>query len=259
MIKKIRDPWFPFNGSETAAPFRLFCFSHAGGSAMVFRPWQKPMAPSVEVFPAQLPGRGGRATEPLATRMPELADMATTAVAQYIDRPFAFFGHSMGGLLAFEVAQRLRARRGVEPAHLFISGRRGPERPRTPDIHTLSHDELVKKLQRLKGTPEEVLEHPELLELVVPIFRADVEVLETYEFPSRPPLSCPVTAMGGLEDEDVRADDLDAWKQYSTGEFKLRMFAGDHFYLLQPGDLLLNTLKKDLMQHLNGAAVRQGA
>jgi medium-chain acyl-[acyl-carrier-protein] hydrolase len=258
MIKKVRDPWFPFNGAEHAAPFRLFCFSHAGGSAMVFRPWQKAMAPAIEVFLVQLPGRGGRAMEPLATRMPALADMTTTAVAAYIDRPFAFFGHSMGALLAFEVAQRLRARRGVEPVHLFISGRRGPERPPTPIIHTLSHDDLVERLQRLKGTPAEVLEHPELLELVVPIFRADVEVLETYEFPSRPPLSCPVTAMGGLEDVDVKADDLEAWKQYSTGEFKLRMFAGDHFYLLQPGDQVVNTLKKDLMQYVGGPAVRQG-
>src|SRR6266576_5801192 len=121
MMKKIRDPWFPFNGAEIPAPFRLFCFSHAGGSAMIFRPWQKAMAPEIEVFSVQLPGRGGRVMEPPATRMPALADMTTDAVARYIDRPFAFFGHSMGGLLAFEVAQRLRARRGVGPAHLFIS------------------------------------------------------------------------------------------------------------------------------------------
>jgi len=258
MIKKIRDPWFPFNGAETAAPFRLFCFSHAGGSAMVFRPWQKAMAPAIEVFPLQLPGRGGRAIEPLATRMPELADMTAAAVAVYIDRPFAFFGHSMGGLLAFEVAHRLRARLGVEPAHFFVSGRRAPHMPRTPDIHTLPYDALVERLKEMKGTPAEVLEHPELLELVVPIFRADVEVLETYEFPSRPPLKCPITAMGGLTDVDVKADHLEAWKQYSTGEFKLRMFEGDHFYLLQPGDRVIGTLKKDLMQYVAGPAVRQG-
>lgn len=259
MIKKIRDPWFPFNGVETGASFRLFCFSHAGGSAMVFRPWQKLMAPAIEVFPIQLPGRGGRATEPLATRMPELADRTAAAVGAYIDRPFAFFGHSMGGLLSYEVAHRLRADRGVEPAHMFISGRRAPERPPTPTIHTLPHDALVAKLKEMKGTPVEVLEHPELLELVVPIFRSDVEVLETYQFPLRAPLRCPVTAMGGLADVDVKSDDLDAWRQYSTGPFKLRMFEGDHFYLLQPGDLVVNMLKRDLMQYVGGSAVRQGA
>jgi medium-chain acyl-[acyl-carrier-protein] hydrolase len=225
---------------------------------MVFRSWQKQMAPAIEVFPIQLPGRGGRATDPLATRMPELADAATEAVTAYIDRPFAFFGHSMGGLLSFEVAHRLRDRHGVEPAHMFISGRRAPERPRTPVIHTLSHDELVARLKAMNGTPAEVLEHPELLELIVPIFRADVEVLETYELPSRPPLSCPVTAMGGLSDVDVKSDDLEAWRKYSTGRFNLRMFEGDHFYLLQPGDLIVSTLQRDLLPYVSGQAVRQG-
>jgi surfactin synthase thioesterase subunit len=234
----------------------LFCFCHAGGNAMVFRPWKQRLAPVIEVLPVQIPGRGGRSTEPLVTRMTALADMTAAALAGYIDRPFAFFGHSMGALLAFEVAHRLRDRRGIEPVHFFASGRRGPEDPGLPPIHILPHDGLVQRLREMNGTPAEVLEHPELLELVVPVFRADAEVLETYEYKPRTPLSCPMTVLGGIGDVDVTVEHLNAWQRYSTGAFRRCMFPGDHFYLLNAPDQVIDVLRQKLLPLTAGLAAR---
>lgn len=231
------------------ARLRLFCFPYAGGSASVFKGWGGVAPPEIHVVPVHLPGRGNRFTEPAATRSDALVEQLAGELAPYMDVPFAFFGHSMGAMLAFELARRLRAGGAALPEHLLVSGRRAPQRPSDKrKLHGLPEDEFREELRTLDGTPEEVLAHPELMELFSPILRADFELCETYSLREDQPLDVPISAFGGLEDPDVSRDDLMAWKEHTRGPFKLRMFPGGHFFLHAARQQLVHALSEDLMR-----------
>ncbi|MFI0897920.1 thioesterase II family protein [Streptomyces sp. NPDC020983] len=209
---------------------RLFCFPHAGGSASYFYPWSRSLR-DVEVLALQYPGRQDRGAEPYLRNVPELADRIHEALAPQLDEPYAFFGHSMGAVLAFEVAARV-ARDGLPgPVHLFASGRRAPSRTRYEDLHRASTATLVAEMRALGGTDPRVLADPDLLELVLPTVRADYTAVETYRYAPTPPLSCDVTVLIGDTDPKVNLDDAQAWAQHTRGRFCLRTFPGGHFYL----------------------------
>ncbi|HEY9282299.1 MAG TPA: alpha/beta fold hydrolase [Pyrinomonadaceae bacterium] len=226
---------------------RLFCFPYAGGAAHIFRQWPQGLPPSVEVCAVQPPGRGGRLRERPITSLRQLVAEAAPALRPYMDLPFAFFGHSMGAVVAFELAHHLRGARADGPAQLFVSGCRAPQLAREGDFtYNLPEPEFLAEIRRLKGTPPEVLEHPELLELVLPLLRADFTAIHTYEYSEVPPLTCPLTVFGGVEDEDVGVESLKAWRAHTTAAFTLRMLPGDHFFLHGSQPLLLEALNRDL-------------
>ncbi|MBV9927177.1 MAG: thioesterase [Acidobacteria bacterium] len=231
------------------AALRLFCFPYAGGSAQIYRQWPASLPAAVEVCPVQLPGRGNRLLEPPFTTMAEVVAYLSDAVGPFLDKPFAFFGHSMGAVISFELARSLRRARGVEPRHLFVSGRRAPQLPRTrPPIHQLPAPELIEELRRLNGTPREVLANAELMQLMLPVIRADFAVVSSFRYTAEPPLGCPITALGGLQDEDVPREHLEAWREQTSAACTVRMFAGDHFFLQSAEPLLLRVLARDLQQ-----------
>ena len=231
------------------ARIRLFCFPYAGGGASVFRGWGGIAPPEVHVVPVHLPGRGNRFTETPVTRSDALVELLAEELAPYMDAPFAFFGHSMGAMVAFELTRRLRALGRTLPEHLLVAGRRAPQRPSDKrPLHALPEDEFRQELRDLDGTPEEILEHPELMELFAPILRADFELCETYAFREDQPLDLPVSAFGGLEDPDVSRDDVMAWKEHTRGPFKLRMFPGGHFFLHAARQQLVHAASEDLMR-----------
>lgn len=231
------------------ARIRLFCFPYAGGGAAVFRGWGALAPPEIHVVPVHLPGRGNRFTEPALTRCDALVEQLADELEPYMDAPFAFFGHSMGAMLAFELTRRLRAGGKALPEHLLVAGRRAPQRPSDKrKLHGLPEDEFLQELRSLDGTPDEILEHPELMELFSPILRADFELCETYAFREDEPLDLPFSAFGGLEDPDVSRDDLMAWKEHTRGPFKLRMFPGGHFFLNGVRQQLVHALSEDLMR-----------
>ncbi|HYH78362.1 MAG TPA: alpha/beta fold hydrolase [Longimicrobium sp.] len=210
---------------------RLFCFPYAGGGAGAFRGWTAALPPVVEVCPVYLPGRERRFREAAHTRMEPLVEELRHALGPHLDLPFAFFGHSMGAAVAYELARAMEAA-GTPPAHLFVSGRRAPQRP--PDrerIHALPDDEFVARLRALEGTPDEVLRDPEMMELMLPVLRADFALSETYRYREGPPLACPVSALGGTGDAHVSRDDLLAWRDLTRGFFRLCTFDGGHFFL----------------------------
>ena len=152
------SPWFPALKPGGGARLRLFCFPYAGGSALIYRDWPAKLPAEIEVCPAQLPGRGNRRHEPCYTNLRRLAEGAATAIVPYLDRPFAFFGHSMGALVGFEVARELRRRGAPVPVHLLVSGRAGPQVPkRTPITYNLPEPLFIERLRQLNGTPREVL------------------------------------------------------------------------------------------------------
>jgi medium-chain acyl-[acyl-carrier-protein] hydrolase len=185
--------------------------------------------------------------EPPVTRLSPLIEALAEALFPLLDIPFAFFGHSMGALVSFELARRLRRESAVQPIRLFISADRAPQIPnRDPPIHSLPEGEFLVELCRLNGTPREVLEDDELRAIMLPLLRADFAVYETYEYSTEPPLDCPISAFGGLQDQRVSRDDLEAWRDQTSVAFSLRMFPGDHFFLNTTRPSLLEALSQEL-------------
>lgn len=228
----VNNPWFAYVKPRRTAQLRLFCLPFAGGSAAIFRNWADVLPGFVEVCPIQFPGRGTRLSEAPFISMQSLVDAIEPSISANLDKPFAFFGHSMGATISFELIHKLRSERGLEPAHFFASGRQAPQIPDTdPITFNLPRLEFIQELHRLEGTPREILDHPELLELILPVLRADFELIQTYEYVAKPRLKCPITALGGIADKDVEREQLDAWREQSSGPFRMRLFPGNHFFL----------------------------
>ncbi|NJM23682.1 MAG: thioesterase [Richelia sp. SM1_7_0] len=238
------NSWLTCTKPNPQAKVRLFCFPYAGGGSLIFREWSQELLPYIEVYTIQLPGRESRLQEPAFNRLQPLVEQLSQAILPNLNQPFAFFGHSMGGLIAFEVTRCLR-RWGLHPMHLFISGARAPHLPDLdPPINNLPQTEFIEELRRFNGTPTTILENAELMELLLPTLRADFAVLETYIYTTEPPLSCPITVFGGLEDEIVNQDELKAWKEHTNQTFCLQMLPGNHFFLQQERARLLQFISR---------------
>jgi surfactin synthase thioesterase subunit len=229
------------------ARVRLLCFPYAGGGASAYRLWPASLPEWVEVCAVQLPGRENRLFEPARTDVGELLPDLAEAVREMADRPLAFFGHSMGALVAYELARVLRDRGLPGPVHLLVSGHRPPQLPYETELRShLPHDEMVQVLRELGGLSEELLDNPEFLELALPILRADLELLERYEWTEAPPLACPITAYGGEADEEVWRDALERWRELTAGAFAVRLFPGGHFFLHDERERVLAAVREDL-------------
>jgi medium-chain acyl-[acyl-carrier-protein] hydrolase len=242
-----QTPWLPYPGTNPAASLRMFCFPYAGGGASIYYNWLKALPPCVEVCPVQPPGREHRLCEDAFTRLHDMVEAAREVVLASGDKPFVFYGHSMGGLLAFELARFLRERGDPQPQHLFVSGTRAPHLA-IPDkiTYDLPEAELIEEIRTLNGTPEEVLENPELIELLLPLLRADFEVVETYVYEPGPPLECPVSVFGGLEDGEVDHRHLEGWREHTNAACSVRMMPGDHFFLRESQATLLRLVGREL-------------
>jgi medium-chain acyl-[acyl-carrier-protein] hydrolase len=248
-IKKPANPWFTCPRPSPQASLRLFCFPYAGGSALIYRNWPDVLPKNIEVCLLHLPGRGNRLGEKPFSELLPLVEAIAEAIVPYLDKPFAFFGHSMGALIGFELARYLRRQNKPLPSHLFISGRTAPQVPdNDPATYDLPHEEFVRELQRLNGTPKEVLEHPELMHLIVPLLRADFSVCQTYSHAAEPAFNFPITVFGGLQDYEVPREHLEPWSEHTLQNFKLRMIPGDHFFLNSSQPLLLQALSQELFQ-----------
>lgn len=258
-------PWTAIGGRwltvllpREAAVLRLFCFPYAGAGAAMFRLWPARLPEYVELCAVQLPGRGERIHEPALSSLPELVAATTDAVAERCDLPFVFFGHSMGAVLASEVARNLKARELPQPVHLIVSGRRPPHMPDlAPPMHELRDAEFVAEInRRYRGIHPEILNNPDILALFLPTLRADITALETYRPNAGPTLDCPITAFGGAQDSLVPRNHLEAWADQSDGPFRVRMFPGGHFYMDSQRDALLADLSATLAPMLQGARQR---
>jgi medium-chain acyl-[acyl-carrier-protein] hydrolase len=240
------------------AQLRLFCFPFAGGGPSTYRPWSAALPPVVEVCPVQLPGRGGRFNETAFQNAAELVCAAADGLEPFLDRPFALFGHSMGALVAFELARELRRRRWRGPLLLAVSGHHAPHRPDPePPITHLPDAEFVEALrERYDGIPSEVLAEPELLALVLPALRADVRVLETYAHTEETPLPCPISCFGGEDDRHVPLRELQAWADMTRDACRVRLYPGGHFFLDTAAPALLEALREDLLPWLAATELR---
>lgn len=222
--------WLRRSGPRGDAGVTLVCFPHAGGAASYYLPLLRPLSPGLDVLVAEYPGRGDRWAERLVPTITELADRLADVLRAAGYQRVALFGHSMGALIAYEVALRM-SRDGGPPEHLFVSGRRAPGRYRTGGIHELGDAALTAELRALGGTHDAVLNHPALVRMIMPAVRNDIHAAETYRHDPGHRLNCPVTALTGDRDPHASRSDSLAWRRLTTGRFDLRMFSGGHFYL----------------------------
>jgi medium-chain acyl-[acyl-carrier-protein] hydrolase len=238
--------WLAVSEPKPDARARLICFPHAGGGPSTYAAWARALADyPLEVAAAHLPGREARTAEPPATTLDAVFDPLTDAIAAVADRPFALFGHSMGAVVAFEIARRLRDRHAHAPAYLFVSGAPAPQLPRV-DLGLRFIDDDAAFLNAVAdtygGVPRIVLERAELRASMVAALRADLTLTETHEYTDAPPLACAIAAYGGRADAIVSGERLTAWREQTTGDFSWRSFDGDHFYLNRARDALLADL-----------------
>lgn len=239
--------WVTIPRPNPQAKLRLFCFPYAGSSASVYRPWVLTLPEPIEVCLIELPGRGMRMNEAALTDLSEIVRAIAIALQPYFDKPFACFGHSMGALISFELARRLRQDQHCQPLHLIVSGRQAPQVPDTkPPLHNSTDSELRDTLRRFNGTPAEILDNSDLMQLLLPVLRADFKALENYRYVPAAPLQCPITAIGGLHDPEVDVETLEAWREQTAAAFSLQVFPGDHFFLHHEQSALVKTLTDQL-------------
>jgi len=226
---------------------RLFCFPHAGGNAGTFRKWLGAFPPRIDVWPVELPGHGARVREPPLRRMLPLVERISGELLPHCQVPFALFGHSMGAVVAFELARLLRRRHGIEPVYLFAAGKQAPHLTKVPRrTYELPDSEFTAELVRLKGTSQDLLQNPDLMALVGPILRADFELVQTYSYEVDEALSCPIRAFGGAKDVDVPEETLRAWKSQTVNTFSMSIVDGEHFFVDVAWPVIADVILGDL-------------
>jgi medium-chain acyl-[acyl-carrier-protein] hydrolase len=213
--------------------------------------WQKALEPDIEVCAVQLPGRGTRMGEKLYDAMPPLIADIAQVIKQQDQMPFAFFGHSLGGMVAFELARYCKQYYLPMPVGLFVSGCDAPQH-RSPckNLHKLPDDELIEALKDYNGTPPELLEHRELMELVLPTIRADFSIGETYRYLPSLPLQIPITVLAGKLDDHILHDEVIEWRKETTADCRVHWFEGDHFFINDEQKDVLDRLKVGLKDML---------
>jgi pyochelin biosynthetic protein PchC len=241
-----------YHDAESGA-VRLLCFPHAGGSASFFFPLARQLSPHAETFAVQYPGRQDRRTERPAASIAELADGVVAALADQDDGragPLVLFGHSLGAVVAFEVARRLERGPLAGPAALIVSGRRAPSRQTAETLHLHDDSGVLTQLHRLGGTEVEVLADEDLLRTILPAVRADYRALAAYAEAvaeeAAGPVACPIVAMAGVDDPVAPVDDALAWSQFTTGGFESEVFPGGHFYLSAHKERVAESIRRVL-------------
>lgn len=230
--ERLSNSWITWRTRQERASARVYCFHSAGGSAYQFRKWSLSLPSSLEVCALQLPGRHSRLRDAPFVRLEPLVASLVDETGPLLDRPFVFFGHSMGATLAFELARELQRRGMPLPDRILVASRRAPHLPMdAPAMHALPDRDLVEEVQiRYGAIPAGVTASPELLSLVLPALRADVTLSETYEYRVGERLPVPIVAMGGRADAHVAEDALAAWRAHTDRAFALHMLPGGHFF-----------------------------
>ncbi len=245
-----KDLWL-VNASPQPRAFRMYCFCYAGGNALGFLEWQGRIDANIEICAFQLPGRGARFHEAPMTKFDELIVALAEVMQKQGNMPFAFFGHSLGGLVAFELARYLSRKGLPTPRHLVLSGCHAPRYRSTPEaLHLLDDGALLEKLRELNGTPTEILEHAELMKMLLPTIRADMALVHDYVYRTGPPLAIPVTVFAGRDDDHDGPEQCAGWGEETSAGCAVQWFAGDHFFINSANEEVLACLNRTLSGYL---------
>lgn len=241
-------PHWLLKREQPQARLRLYCFSHAGGNAVSWLPWQELLGADIDLRAVQLPARGMRLHEaPYLAMPPLLDDLADVLAADADARPFAFFGHSLGALLAFELVRKLREQSRPLPQQLILSGSAAPWlRPPLRRLHELPDHELLEALRELGGTPSAVLEEPGLMAMLLPSIRADFALVASYQYRPGPPLPVPLTILAGRDDPLAGSAATQAWRETTSASCNVHWFDGGHFFIHEQQEVVLACLRRSL-------------
>jgi medium-chain acyl-[acyl-carrier-protein] hydrolase len=236
-----------YSGCRGPVALRLLCFHHAGSGASLFRNWRLPDDLAAEVWAVQLPGRENRRAEEPFRRIEPLLAALLGELRPLLDQPVAFFGHSMGALIAFEFTRELRRAGRPLPVRLFLSARRSPELPsRHPDASTLPDPEFFAKLDLLAGGSPSAILDPELLELLAPLIRTDFGLCESYRYRDEAPLPVPLTCFSATDDAEVDSAEVAGWERHSSVSCRHRVYSGSHMFIRDHEQSLLADIAADL-------------
>ena len=239
------NPWLVYPQPNPQASLRIFCFHAAGTSASLFRSWVKYLSPHIELCAVQLPGRENRLREKLLTAMPPTVEILGKELLPHLQElPFALFGHSFGSILAFEFARQLRRHNLPSPVYLFVSGRQPPHFPIRYPLHKKSNQDLLGCLEQYGGTPEVILKSPALIQLFLPIFRADLTMLETNVYVDEAPFNYPLAAFKSTDDSFVTEEELCQWSKHTHSSFNYQVFYGSHMFLKENPEPLVSTISQ---------------
>jgi surfactin synthase thioesterase subunit len=238
----------PVSGQRPAPALRLFCFPYAGAGASAYQGWRLPDELAAEVWAIQPPGRENRRDEPVTDDLDRLVAVCGAHLTPLLDRPFAFFGHSLGALAAFELTRLLRRRGGPRPVHLFLSAHRAPDLPPSrPPVSRLPDGQFLARLWRMAAPSPSVVRDPELLLLLAPMMRADFRLCEGYAYTSDAPVDQPVTCFAAVDDPEVDEDEVAAWERHTTGGYRLSRYTGGHLFVRDHAPRLLAEIAADLV------------
>jgi medium-chain acyl-[acyl-carrier-protein] hydrolase len=225
----------------------MFCLPYAGASASVYSRWVTPLAPSIELRAVELPGRGHRFREPPERSVSQLVKRLADELGGMLEAPYVLFGHSMGALLCFELARHLASLERPMPEKLILSGFPAPQmRRRDEKTYDLPDAEFIATLKRYNGMQEEILANTELMELLLPVLRADLGACQTYQYEPGPPLVTSIIALGGDRDPVATREELLGWRELVTGSISLHMFPGDHFFIHSSGREVRGVIEREL-------------
>ncbi|MEM6751604.1 MAG: SDR family NAD(P)-dependent oxidoreductase [Cyanobacteria bacterium P01_E01_bin.35] len=251
-VKNFTTDWIAYHQPSSHSRLRLFCFHYAGGSASVFREWSNSLPSDIEICPIQLPGREARLKEQPFTEFVPLLKTLGQFISPYLDKPFAFYGHSLGSWIGFELARLLRQEYGLSPIHLLVGGLQAPHSYVSKfKMKYSSPEQFLNYILDISEIPQLIRDDQSLFEELMHIFKADTQLLQSYTYTNEKPLDCPISAFGGIDDPAVSQEELSQWYLHTSNTFKLQMLPGKHIFLKTSRKLLLETISQELIDIKN--------